>query len=387
MNPRTPLGHSASGNARGDHGLDDHAPGQCAHSEQEGSHAAHVHAAHADSGHTHAEHTHPDHTHAEHAHAGPEGAHSGQAHSGHSHLGHHVHAPADFGRAFAIGVTLNLAFVVVEALYGWRADSLALIADAAHNLSDVAGLALAWVAVIVGRRRPTMRNTYGLKRATIIASFINAVVLLLAMGSLAWEAAIRLSTPEPIAAVTVMVVAAIGVAVNGVTAWLFMAGGSQDLNIRGAFLHMASDALVSLAVVAGGALYLWKGWGWIDPALSLAIAVIILIGTWSLFRQSLHLMLDGVPGHIRLAEVEGALLAQAGVHAVHDLHVWATGTSSFALTAHLVLADEGVDREVILARSNDVIRQRFKIQHVTLQVESGDYALHCGGCDNAGNLF
>ena len=172
-----------------------------------------------------------------------------------------MHAPADFGRAFAIGVTLNLAFVVVEALYGWRADSLALIADAAHNLSDVAGLALAWVAVIVGRRRPTMRHTFGLKRATIIASFINAVVLLLAMGSLAWEAVIRLSTPEPIAAVTVMAVAAIGVAVNGVTAWLFMAGGKQDLNIRGAFLHMAGDALVSLAVVAGGALYLWKGWG------------------------------------------------------------------------------------------------------------------------------
>ena len=298
-----------------------------------------------------------------------------------------MHAPADFGRAFAIGVTLNLAFAVVEALYGWRADSLALIADAAHNLSDVAGLALAWVAVIVGRRRPTMRHTFGLKRATIIASFINAVVLLIAMGSLAWEAAIRLSTPEPIAAVTVMVVAAIGVAVNGITAWLFMAGGKQDLNIRGAFLHMAGDALVSLAVVAGGALYLWKGWGWIDPALSLGIAVIILVGTWSLFRQSLHLMLDGVPGHIRLAEVESALLAQTGVHAVHDLHVWATGTSSFALTAHLVLADEGGDREVILERSNDVIRERFNIQHITLQVESGNYALHCGACDNAGKVF
>ena len=201
------------------------------------------------------------------------------------------------------------------------------------------------------------------------------------------DAVIRLSTPEPIAAVTVMVVAAIGVAVNGVTAWLFMAGGSQDLNIRGAFLHMASDALVSLAVVAGGALYLWKGWGWIDPALSLAIAVVILIGTWSLFRKSLHLMLDGVPDHIRLAEVEGALLAQAGVRAVHDLHVWAMGTSSFALTAHLVLADEGVDREVILERSNDVIRERFNIEHITLQVESGDYAGHCGGCDNAGKVF
>ena len=377
MNPRAPGGHSGSGHGQGDHGHDDHAPGQCAHSEQEGSHPGRAHAAHSHSGQQHSEH----------AQAGPQGAPSGHAHSGHSHLGHHVHAPADFGRAFAIGVTLNLSFAVVEALYGWRADSLALIADAAHNLSDVAGLALAWVAVIVGRRRPTMRNTYGLKRATIIASFINAVVLLLAMGSLAWEAVIRLSTPEPIAAVTVMVVAAIGVAVNGVTAWLFMAGGSQDLNIRGAFLHMASDALVSLAVVAGGALYLWKGWGWIDPALSLAIAVVILIGTWSLFRKSLHLMLDGVPDHIRLAEVEGALLAQAGVRAVHDLHVWAMGTSSFALTAHLVLADEGVDREVILERSNDVIRERFNIEHITLQVESGDYAGHCGGCDNAGKVF
>ena len=350
MSPPAPPSRSTSDNAHGDHRHDDHHPGHGTHSAQDVGHG-------------------------------------GQAHSGHTHLGHHVHAPADFGRAFAVGVTLNLAFVVVEALYGWRADSLALIADAAHNLSDVAGLALAWVAVIVGRRRPTMRNTYGLKRATIIASFINAVVLLIAMGSLAWEAAIRLSTPEPIAAVTVMVVAAIGVAVNGITAWLFMAGGKQDLNIRGAFLHMAGDALVSLAVVAGGALYLWKGWGWIDPALSLAIAVIILVGTWSLFRQSLHLMLDGVPGHIRLEEVESALLAQTGVHAVHDLHVWATGTSSFALTAHLVLANEGGDREVILERSNDVIRERFNIQHITLQVESGNYALHCGACDNAGKVF
>ena len=280
--------------------------------------------------------------------------HSGSCHD-HGHHGHHSHAPADFGRAFAIGVALNLVFVVVEAVYGWRSGSLALIADAAHNLGDVAGLALAWIAVIVGRRRPTMRNTYGLKRATIIASFVNAVVLLLAMGSLAWEAVIRLSTSEPIAAVTVMAVAGIGVVVNGVTAWLFMAGASHDLNIRGAFLHLASDAMVSLAVVAGGALYLWKGWGWIDPALSLAIAVIIVIGTWSLFRQSLHLMLDGVPGHIRLADVRDALLAQAGVGAVHDLHVWAIGTSSYALTAHLVLAEEGGDREVVLARSSDLI--------------------------------
>ena len=372
MNQRAPAGAAGSGHAHGDPGHEDHAPGQCAHSDQHGSHAGHDHAQHADSDHTHA------------VSAGP---HSEHAHSGHSHFGPHNHAPADFGRAFAIGVTLNLAFVVVEALYGWRADSLALIADAAHNLSDVAGLALAWGAVMVGRRRPTARNTYGLKRATIIASFINAVVLLLAMGSLAWEAVIRLSTPEPIAAVTVMAVAAMGVVVNGVTAWLFMAGGSQDLNIRGAFLHMASDALVSLAVVAGGALYLWKGWGWIDPALSLAIAVVILIGTWSLLRQSLHLMLDGVPGHIRLAEVEGALLAQAGVRAVHDLHVWATGTSSFALTAHLVLADQGGDREVILERSHDAIRERFNIHHITLQVESSDYAQHCDRCDNVAKVF
>ena len=312
--------------------------------------------------------------------------HSGSCHD-HGHHGHHSHAPADFGRAFAIGVALNLVFVVVEAVYGWRSGSLALIADAAHNLGDVAGLALAWIAVIVGRRRPTMRNTYGLKRATIIASFVNAVVLLLAMGSLAWEAVIRLSTSEPIAAVTVMAVAGIGVVVNGVTAWLFMAGASHDLNIRGAFLHLASDAMVSLAVVAGGALYLWKGWGWIDPALSLAIAVIIVIGTWSLFRQSLHLMLDGVPGHIRLADVRDALLAQAGVGAVHDLHVWAIGTSSYALTAHLVLAEEGGDREVVLARSSDLIRERFNIRHITLQVESGDYSRLCDNCDNAGKVF
>lgn len=333
-----------------------------------------------DHGHSDRDHVTSDHSAHEHSHDGSHG-------HGHGHGHAHVHAPADFGRAFAIGIALNLGFVVVEAIYGWRADSLALLADAAHNLSDVAGLGLAWAAFIIGKRKPTARNTFGLQRATIVASFTNALVLIFAMGSLGWEAITRLSSPEPIAATTVMVVAAMGVVVNGVTAWLFMAGQSRDLNIRGAFLHMASDALVSLGVVAGGALYLWQGWGWIDPVLSLIIAVVILIGTWSLFRQSLHLMLDGVPGHIRLADVERALLEEPGIQAVHDLHVWATGTSRFAMTAHLVLADVGPAAESILARSNRVVRERFGIHHVTLQVETSQYAMHCDGCDSATKLL
>lgn len=289
----------------------------------------------------------------------------------------HLHAPARFGRAFAIGITLNIAFVLVEAFYGWRTGSLALLADAAHNLSDVGGLILAWAGLAAARLRPDDRHTYGWRRASILASFANAVILLVAMGSLAWEAWHRLQAPAPFAAGTVMVVAAIGVVINAVTAMLFLAGSKDDLNIRGAFLHMAADALVSAGVVVAGALYLWFGWAWIDPAVSLAIAAVVVIGTWSLFRKSLHLLFDGVPENIDLVAVRRCLTELPGVVTVHDLHVWALATSDTALTAHVVLADSDRDADIWLYEAAALLRERFDISHVTLQLESEAYAARC----------
>jgi len=298
----------------------------------------------------------------------------------HDHqCGHHHHAPKDFGTAFATGIFINVVFVAVEAFYGWQADSLALLADAAHNLSDVAGLLLAWVAIIAAKRQPTARYTYGLQRGSIIASFINAVVLLFAMGSLAWEAAMRLRHPQPYQADLVMYVAAAAVFVNGFTAWLLMSGSKHDLNIRGAFIHMLSDALVSVGVIISAAAYVWLGWGWIDPVVSLLIALAILFGTWGLFKQSLHLMFDGVPVHIDLDKLNTVLKHLNGVASVHDVHVWAMATSKVAMTAHLVLADGVRGDEVLRSALND-LRAQFGIEHVTLQFESASYAEHCHGC-------
>ncbi len=277
--------------------------------------------------------------------------------------------PGNYGRAFAIGIALNVAFVVVEACYGWVTGSLALLADAAHNLSDVGGLLLAWAAFAAARLKPSDSKTYGWRRGSILASFINAVILLVAMGSLGWEAIQRFTNPAPIAAGTVMIVAAIGVVINAVTAALFMGGPENDLNIRGAFLHMAADALVSVGVVIAGALYLWQGWTWIDPLASLMIALVVIIGTWSLFRQSLHLLFDGVPEHIKLPEVRDCLQSIDGVVSVHDLHVWAMSTAEPALTAHLVVCGER-GTEAMLHEAQRLLHQRFGIEHVTLQIEA-----------------
>lgn len=290
----------------------------------------------------------------------------------------HSHAPASYSSAFAIGIALNTLFVAVEAFYGWKINSLALLADAGHNLSDVAGLILAWGGALAGRLRPDDRHTYGWKRATILAAFINAMLLLVAMGSLAWEAFNRLGTPEATQGWTIMAVAGVGIVVNTATALLFMRGRKDDLNIRGAFLHMAADALVSLGVVIGGALYLWQGWSWIDPVMSLAIAVVIVLGTWSLFRQSLHMLFDGVPEGIDMAAVRALLLTLPGVGEVHDLHVWAMGTSEVALTAHLVLSKEGTDTSAVLQEAEHELHEHFEIRHVTLQLELPAYAQLCG---------
>ena len=279
----------------------------------------------------------------------------------------HHHASTNFNSAFAIGIGLNVAFVAVEAFFGWKIDSLALLADAGHNLSDVIGLVLAWGGALAGRLRPDARHTYGWKRASILAAFVNALLLLVAMGSLAWEAVHRLQSPQAIEGVTIMAVAGIGIVVNTVTALLFMRGGETDLNIRGAFLHMAADALVSAGVVVAGGLALWFGWNWLDPVVSLVIAAVIVVGTWSLFRQSVHLLFDGVPEGVDLLAVRALLEQLPGVARVHDLHIWAMGTSQIAMTAHLVMP-EGHPDNAFLQHATQQLHDRFEIEHVTIQV-------------------
>ena len=301
----------------------------------------------------------------------------------HAHDHDHGHAPADFNRAFAIGIVLNIVFVAIEAFYGWRINSLALLADAAHNLSDVAGLVLAWGGALASKLRPNARHTYGWKRGTILAAFANALLLLMAMGALAWEAVGRLFSPEPLAGaegVTIMVVAGIGIVINTATALLFMRGREHDLNIRGAFMHMAADALVSTGVVVAGALTLWMGWVWLDPVVSLLIAGVILVGTASLFKQSLHMLFDGVPDSVDPQAVQACLAALPGVTRVHDLHIWAMGTSQIALTAHLVMPQGHAD-DAFLKHATDQLHDRFDITHVTLQVMQQAFTAPCAPPD------
>ncbi|MDI1239062.1 MAG: cation diffusion facilitator family transporter [Polaromonas sp.] len=295
----------------------------------------------------------------------------------------HGHAPDNFNRAFAIGIVLNIVFVAIEAFYGWRVNSLALLADAAHNLSDVAGLVLAWGGALASKLRPNPRHTYGWKRGTILAAFANALLLLMAMGALAWEAVGRLFSPEPLAGaegVTIMVVAGIGIVINTATALLFMRGREHDLNIRGAFMHMAADALVSAGVVVAGALTLWMGWVWLDPVVSLLIAGVILVGTASLFKQSLHMLFDGVPDSVDPQAVQACLAALPGVTRVHDLHIWAMGTSQIALTAHLVMP-QGHANDAFLKHATDQLHDRFDITHVTLQVMQQAFTAPCAPPD------
>jgi cobalt-zinc-cadmium efflux system protein len=276
---------------------------------------------------------------------------------------HHTHESANFDRAFAIGIALNLGFVGIESFYGWYINSLALLADAGHNLSDVAGLVLAWA----GRLSPNPRHTYGWQRSSILAAFTNAMLLLLAMGALAWEAVGRLASPAADAAsqgVTMMAVAGVGMVVNTATAWLFMRGSKTDLNIRGAFIHMAADALVSAGVVVAGTLTLWMGWAWLDAVVSLAIAGVILIGTWGLFKQSLHLLMDGVPDSVDPQAVHDCLAALPGVSQVQQLHIWATSTSRMALTAHLVMPQGHAD-DAFLQNATKLLHDQFDITQVT----------------------
>jgi cobalt-zinc-cadmium efflux system protein len=285
----------------------------------------------------------------------------------HDHAGH-SHAPDSFGWAFAVGASLNVVFVAAELVFGYAANSLALISDAVHNFSDVIALLLAWGAAWLAQKRPTQQHTYGYRRASILAALFNAGLLLVAVGGIIVEAVNRLQEPAPVAGWTVVAVAALGIAVNGGTALLFMRGRHGDLNIRGAYLHMAADAGVSFGVVIAALVIMLTGWLWVDPAISLVIAVVVLASGWGLARDSVNLALDGVPRGIELSDVRDYLGALDGVSEVHDLHVWAMSTNETALTAHLVRPD-GTD-DAFLHRVCEELSQRFNIHHATLQIES-----------------
>lgn len=325
------------------------------------SHDHHAHDGHG--GHDHGHHDQPGHDH---------------SHAGHAHGPGHAHAPASFGRAFAIGIGLNTAFVVVEAGYGLASNSLALVADAGHNLSDVLGLVVAWVAATLATRPATPRFSYGLRGSSIMAALFNAVFLLIAVGVIGWEALHRIFNPEPVAGVTVMVVAAIGVAVNGFTAWLFASGRKGDLNIRGAYLHMAADAAVSAAVIVAGLLVILTGWQWLDPAVSLLIVAVITWGTWGLLRDSVTMSLQAAPPGVDPAAIRAFLEGRAGVTEVHDLHVWPMSTTETALTAHLVMPG-GHPGDAAMAQTAAELERRFAIAHPTIQIE-----LAAGACPTAG---
>jgi len=288
----------------------------------------------------------------------------------------HSHAVADYNRAFAIGVALNIAFVLIEVVYGFAAQSLALIADAGHNLSDVVSLLLAWGASVLATRMSTEKRTYGFRKATIMASLGGALLLLVALGGITWEAIGRFLDPQPVTGTIVILVAAIGVVINTVTALLFVSGQKHDLNLRSAFLHMAADAGVSLGVVIAGLVIMWKGWLWVDPAISLAIVVVILVGTWNLFRDSVNLAIDAVPEDIDVNAVRDYLNGLDNVSRIHDLHIWALSTTESALTVHLVVTDTSLSN-AFLRTLQQHLHDRFDIEHSTIQIENEGEASGC----------
>jgi cobalt-zinc-cadmium efflux system protein len=287
----------------------------------------------------------------------------------------HSHAPANFNTAFAIGIGLNTAYVLFEVVFGIVGHSLALLADAGHNLSDVLGLLLAWCAGAMAKSIPTKRRTYGLRGTSILAALFNAIFLLVSVGAIAWEAVRRFNAPTDVAARTVIWVSLLGIGINTATALLFMSGRKGDLNIRGAFLHMTADAGISAGVVVAGVAILFTGWHWIDPVVSLLISAVIVWGTWDLLRESVNLALQGVPKDVDLAEVECYLAALPGIAKIHDLHIWAMSTTETALTAHLVKQDDRID-DALLNRIQHELHGRFGIEHITVQFE-------CGDCDHS----
>ncbi|MFZ9396671.1 MAG: cation diffusion facilitator family transporter [Erythrobacter sp.] len=309
--------------------------------------------------------------------AGPDSAH-GHAHDhAHGHA-HHHHAPADFGRAFLVGVVLNTAFVAVEATYGFLSGSMALVADAGHNLSDVLALILAWMASVAARRAPSAGFTYGFKSSTILAALANALLLAIAVGAILFETIHRIINPAPVEGMTMVVIAGIGIVINSATALMFMRGRKHDLNIRGAFLHMAADALVSLGVVVAGIAILLTGQMWIDPLASLLIVAVIGWGTWGLARDSVRMGLHAVPEGIDEAQVRARLAELPGVASVHDLHIWPMSTTETALTAHLVMP-HGHPSDAFLQQAAQTLEHGFGIGHVTLQVMVTPDRVRCCG--------
>ena len=303
-----------------------------------------------------------------HQHHAGDDHHDHQSHGGSHGASGHVHAPADFGRAFLIGIGLNAAFVVAEVVFGLAGHSVALLADAGHNLSDVLGLVVAWGAATLARQTPTPRFTYGFGTSSILAALFNAVFLLVVIGGLSWEAILRLAHPEPVAGSTVMIVAAIGIAINGLCAWLFASGRKGDINIRGAFAHMLADALVSVGVVLAGLVILLTGWERLDPVVSLVINAVIVWGTWTLLRDSSTMALHAVPPGIEPDRVRRYLAETRGVAGVHDLHIWPISTTETALTAHLVMPG-GHPGDSVLMDLCAALRSDYGIGHATLQIE------------------
>lgn len=306
------------------------------------------------------EHNHCDHGHSHH----------------HSHHGHH-HAPSSYGKAFAIGISLNLIFVVVELIAGFASGSVALVADASHNFSDVIGLALAWMGSILTLRKPTLHFTYGLKRSSILAALGNALILLIAVGAILWEAAKRIQSPQPIVESTVLVVASIGIVINIGTAFLFFSGRKTDINLRGAFLHMVADAAISLGVVLSSLLIMGTGWLWMDPVVSILIALVIIHGTWGLLKESLRFSMDAVPSGINPVAVKKYLNELDNVKQVHDLHIWGMSTTETALTAHLVMAE---GHKLSVKHICESLKGNFGINHSTIQLEL-ENCYH--GCEEA----
>lgn len=294
---------------------------------------------------------------------------------GHSHHRHEPQ-PANYGRAFAIGTALNVGFVLTEVIYGLSAQSVALLADAGHNFTDVLGLVFAWGATRLCHSRPSRRYTYGLRRSSILVALLNAIILLIAMGGITWEALQRIRDPGPVAGGTVVGVAAVGIVINMTTALMFLSGCQRDLNIRGAFLHMAADAAISLGVVLAGIAILITGWLWFDPVVSLLIVAVVVVGTWQLLQDSINLALDAVPEGIEPLAVRTYLGDLPNVAEVHDLHIWAMSTTETALTAHLVIST-GHPGDAFLSKVSKALHDQFGIEHATLQVETGDLAHPC----------
>jgi cobalt-zinc-cadmium efflux system protein len=368
---------------------DEHAPAWVEHEDAnvsavsgsdacDGEHAghaqvhAHAHAHAADHAHGH-DHSHADH----HDHLGHHDHDDHAGHAGHAHGHHHHHAPAvGHGTAFALAVALNVAIVVTQTVYGVVAHSTALLADAGHNLSDVLGLLLAWGAAWLATRRPSGRFTFGFGNSSILASLTNAALLLIACGAIIAQAIGRLLSPAPVAGLDVFIVATIGMVVNGFSAWLFMRGQKDDINIRGAFLHMASDAVVSAAVAISGLVILATGWSWVDPIMSIVVVLVIVYGTWGLLRESVRLALAAVPQGVDMERIRVFLAAQDGVTDVHDLHIWPLSTTGNALSAHLVMP-AGHPGDDVLDGIVNALCTRYSMKHVTLQVDLGTSAHRC----------